>query len=92
MIFPDTPEVRRGIDRQLDPDDPILLESDRNRVHGDLADLTRIMLRSIRAMSEAEKAEIRAHLNKVLPSKDYGQLSLTVDDKSWLHRIRVRCD
>ena len=92
MTFPDTPEARREIDRQLDPDDPMLLESDRNRVHGDLADLTRIMLRSIRAMSEAEKAEIRAHLNKVLPSKDYGQLSLTVDDKSWLHRIGVRCD
>jgi hypothetical protein len=50
------------------------------------------MLRSIRAMSDAEKAEIRAHLNQVLPSKDYGQLSLTVDDKSWLHRIGVRCD
>ena len=92
MIFPDTPEARREIDRQFDPDDPMLLESDRNRVHGDLLDLTRIMLRSIRAMSEAEKAEIRAHLNKVLPSKDYGQLSLTVDDKSWLHRIGVRCD
>src|ERR1019366_5176764 len=86
MIFPDTPEARREIDRQFDPDDPMLLESDRNRVHGDLLDLTRIMLRSIRAMSEAEKAEIRAHLNKVLPSKDYGQLSLTVDDKScWVH-------
>ena len=92
MIFPDTPEARDVIDRQLDPDDPMLLESDRNRVHGDLLDLTRIMLRSIRAMSEAEKAEIRAHLNKVLPSRDYGQFSLTVDDNSWLHRIRVRCD
>jgi hypothetical protein len=92
MIFPDTPEARDEIDRLLDPDDPVLLESDRNRVHGDLLDLTRIMLRSIRAMSEAEKAEIRTLLNKVLPSKDHGQLSLTVDDKSWLHQIGVRCD
>jgi hypothetical protein len=85
----DSPEAREEIDRLLDPDDPVLLESDRNRTKGTLTDITRIMLRSIRAMSEAEKAEIRAHLNKVLPSKDYGQLSLTVDDKSWLHRIPV---
>src|ERR1017187_9617811 len=92
MIIPENPEAQRQIDRLLDPDDPVLLESDRNRTKGTLTDITRIMLRSIRAMSEAEKAEIRAHLNKVLPSKDYGQLSLTVDDKSWLYRIGVRCD
>ncbi len=49
MIFPDTPEARDEIDRQLDPDDAILLESDRNRKIGTLTDLTRIMIRSIRA-------------------------------------------
>src|ERR1022692_4398910 len=81
MIFPDTPEARDEIARQLDADDPVLLESVRNRVHGDLLGLTWIMLRSIRAMSEAEKAEIRAHLNEVLPSKDYGQLNMM---KRWL--------
>jgi hypothetical protein len=34
MIFPDTPEARREIDRQLDPDDPALLESDRHHKIG----------------------------------------------------------
>ena len=90
MIFPDTPEARREIDRRLDPDN--FIEEDSCRKHGDLLDLSRIMLRSIRAMSEVEKAEIRAHLTKVLSSKGYGQLSLTVEDKSLLHRIGVRCD
>jgi hypothetical protein len=39
MIFPDGPEAQCELARQLGPDDPTLLESDRNRVVGDLTDL-----------------------------------------------------
>jgi hypothetical protein len=59
MIFPDTPEARDEIDRLLDPDDPILLESDRNRVSGSLADLARIFIRSIDHMTPEQKKAIR---------------------------------
>jgi hypothetical protein len=52
MIFPDTPEARDEIDRQLDPDDPVLLESDRNRVVGDLTDIARILIRTARSLVE----------------------------------------
>jgi hypothetical protein len=59
MIFPDTPEARREIDRQLDPDDPVLLESDRNRVTGSLTDIARILIRTARSLTEDQKSEIR---------------------------------
>jgi hypothetical protein len=81
MIFPDTPEARDEIDRQLDPDDPVLLESDRNRRTGTLEDLTRIMLRSIRAMSPIEKQSVRDALDKKLPS------GFTADDILFLRSI-----
>ena len=64
MIFPDTPEARDEIDRLLDSDDPVLLESDRNRTKGTLADITRIMIRSIRAMTPAEKQSVRDGLDE----------------------------
>ena len=64
MIFPDTPEARDEIDRLLDSDDPVLLESDRNRTKGTLADITRIMIRSIRAMTPAEKQSVRDALDE----------------------------
>jgi hypothetical protein len=59
MIFPDTPEARDEIDRQLDPNDPVLLESDRNRVVGSLTDFARIIIRTARSLTEDQKAEIR---------------------------------
>ena len=40
-----------SLDRQLDPDDPVLLESDRNRVSGNLTDITRIFIRTTRSPS-----------------------------------------
>jgi hypothetical protein len=48
------------IDSQLDPDDPVLLESDRNRVSGNLTDITRVFIRTARSLTEDQKAEIRA--------------------------------
>jgi hypothetical protein len=63
MMFADTPEARRQLDRQLDPNDPVLLDSDLNRVVGNLTELARIMLRSIHAMSPAEKQSVRDALN-----------------------------
>jgi hypothetical protein len=59
MILPDTPEARREIERQLDPDDPELLESDRNRVSGNLADIARIFIRTARSLTEDQKAKLR---------------------------------
>jgi hypothetical protein len=59
VIFPDTPEARDEIDRLLDPDDPVLLESDRNRTKGTLTDIARILIRTARSLSEDQKAEIR---------------------------------
>ena len=75
MIFDDE------IDRLLDPDDPALLESDRNRRTGTLEDITRIMLRSIRAMSPMEKQSVRDALDEKLTG------SFTADDILFLHSI-----
>ena len=82
MIFPDTPEARREIDRLLDPDDPALLESDRNRRTGTLEDITRIMLRSIRALSPMEKQSVRDALDKKLTGEGF-----TADDVRFLQSI-----
>jgi hypothetical protein len=81
MIFPDTPEARNEIDRLLDPLDPVLLESDRNRTQGTLTDLTRIFIRSIRAMTPAEKQSVRDARDKKLTG------GLTADDKLFLRSI-----
>jgi hypothetical protein len=82
MIFSDTPKRRRELDRQLDPYDPVLLDSDLNRVVGDLNNLARIMLRSIRAMSPAEKRSVRDALNERLPG-------FTEADVAYLRSIGV---
>jgi hypothetical protein len=82
MIFPDSPEAHREIEHQLDPNDPILLESDSNRVVGDLSDLARVMLRSINAMSPAEKQSVRDALNEQMPTG-----SFTADDIAFLRTI-----
>jgi len=76
MIFPDTPEARNEIDRLLDPDDPVLLESDRNRVSGSLADIARILIRTARSLTEDQKAEIRG--------------DFTESDKKMLRQMGVR--
>jgi hypothetical protein len=68
------------MERQLDPNDPILLESDLNRVVGDLNDLARIMLLSIRAMTPAEKQSVRDALNEKMPG-------FTSDDIAFLRAI-----
>ena len=83
MIFPDTPEARRNIDRLLDPDDPVLLESDRNRTRGTLADLARIMIRTIRAMTPEEKKALRDALDKKLDRR----FEFTQDDIEFLRSI-----
>jgi hypothetical protein len=80
MFLPDSPEARDEIDHQLDIDDPVLLESDSNRVIGDLNDLARIMLRSIHAMSPAEKQSVRDALNEKMPG-------FTSDDIAFLRTI-----
>jgi len=59
MILPETPDAHRKIDRHLDPIDPVLLESDRNRVVGDLTDIARILIRTARNLTEDQTAEIR---------------------------------
>jgi hypothetical protein len=74
MIFPDMPE-QRELDRQLDPDDPVWLESDRNWVSGNLTDITRIFIRTTRSLTEDQKAEIR---------RDF-----TLDDKAILRQIGI---
>ena len=56
MTFPDTPEARREIDRQLDPDN--FIEEDSCRTRGDLTDVARIIIRSIDAMNVAEKQSV----------------------------------
>jgi hypothetical protein len=80
MIFSDTPKGRRELERQLDPDDPTLLDSDLNRVIGDLTDLARIMLRSIRTMTPEEKQSVRDALDEKMPG-------FTSDDIAFLRAI-----
>jgi hypothetical protein len=83
MTFEDSPEARDEIDRLLDPDDPVLLESDRNRRSGTLADITRIMIRSIRSMTPAEKQSVRDALNEKMDRR----CEFTVEDVLFLQSI-----
>ena len=64
MIIISTPENIAILDRLLDPDDPVLLESDRNRRIGDLTDLARILIRTARSMTPEQKAEMREPFTK----------------------------
>ena len=64
MIIINTPENIAILDRLLDPDDPVLLESDRNRRIGDLTDLARILIRTARSMTPEQKAEMREPFTK----------------------------
>ena len=64
MIIISTPEHIAILDRLLDPDDPVLLESDRNRRIGDLTDLARILIRTARSMTPEQKAEMREPFTK----------------------------
>jgi hypothetical protein len=78
-IFPDadTPEARRELDRELHPDDPVLLESDRGRTEGTLLDLARIMIRTAQSLTHDERAEIRGDFtshHKVM----LGQMGISV--------------
>jgi len=82
MIFPDTPKVRRGIDRQLDPNDPVLLDSDRNRKIGTLTDMTRIIIRSIHVMSPTERKSVRDALDEKMDRREF-----TVDDVLFLRSL-----
>jgi hypothetical protein len=81
MTFPNSPESRDELDRLLDPDDPVLLDSDRNRIKGTLADLTRVMLRSLNAMTEAEKKSVRDTLDRKLSGE------FTAEDQHFLRSI-----
>ena len=74
-------------------DDPALLESDRNRVVGGLTDITRIMLRSIRAMSPGEKQSVRDALDLQMNRTRQINLSgwnLSLADIEFLRRVGIR--
>jgi len=73
MIFEDESD-------RLNPDN--FIEEDSSRTRGDLTDLARIMLRSIRAMSPAEKQSVRDALNEQMPTG-----SFTADDIAFLRTI-----
>jgi hypothetical protein len=72
MILSDTPESRREIDRLLDPDN--FVEEDKllfkdGVLTCDLMQLGRVLIRSVRAMSEMDKAILKATLQGRIGSK-----------------------
>jgi hypothetical protein len=86
MTFPDTPDARREIDR-LDPNDPVLLDSDRNRVHGDLCDLARIMIRSIERLTPEEKEAVRDALDQEMGYGGRRYEEFTIEDIGFLRSV-----
>lgn len=57
MTFEDSPEARDEIDRLLDPDN--FVEEDSCHTSGTLLDMGRILIRTLRSLTEDQKAEIR---------------------------------
>jgi hypothetical protein len=67
MIFHDG-ITDEEIDKLTDPDDPVLLESDRNRTEFTLIDIARIMRRTIRSLTPEQKAELQRAVREKLKS------------------------
>jgi hypothetical protein len=65
IFYGDEDEIQKEIDYRLDPDN--FVEEDANREEFDLLDLGRIMIRSIRALPEFDRALLGARLQGRVP-------------------------
>ena len=65
IFYGDEDEIQKEIDYRLDPDN--FVEEDANREEFDLLDLGRIMIRSIRALPEFDRALLEARLQGRVP-------------------------
>jgi len=63
VFYGDPKEIKKYIDDQLNPD----LHDDTNRTSGTILYLTRIMIRSIRALSDFDRALLKAELLSRVP-------------------------
>ncbi len=66
LFYGNEDEIQREIDCRLDPDN--FVEEDRNRTSGDLIDLARMFIRSVRALPEFDRVLLKADLQGRVPS------------------------